>query len=491
MEKRNSLKGKAVGGVFWSFVDKLANQGSQFLIQIILARLLLPEHFGLIGLILVFNAISAAIVDSGFSNALIREKQVTQKDYSTVFYFNLMISIIIYALLYASAPVLSNFFNEPDFVFLLRVLALGIVINSFGMVPRVMFAREINFKTMTKVNLTTSVISGISAVLMALNGFGVWSLIARVLIMNVLQSVLSLWVTKWLPSITFSLASFRRLFGFGWKLLVAELINAFYQNVYTLIIGKQFSADQLGFYTNAYRFSNMASQTLTATIRRVAYPILSSIQEEEDRLKQAYRKIIKTTAFLIFPIMIGLAAVGEPLIEILLGNQWMPMLSYFQLLCLAGMLFPIQAINLNVLQVKGRSDLFLLLEIAKIVVAAFFIVLAIWLDTGIIGLVIVTVLMSYIALFINTYFSGREISYPVREQIKDLFPIYISSLVMGGVVLTVGEIVQSGNVIQLVSQSTAGVLFYIFICKCLKINELNDIYQLLIPIVRKIRFSKI
>lgn len=486
MSKQDSLQQKAIGGMFWSFGDKLANQGSQFVIQIILARLLVPENFGLVGLILVFNAISAVIVDSGFSNALIREKLVTQKDYSTVFYVNLAISVAIYVTLFLLAPMVSEFFNEPDLAFLIKVLALGIIINAFGIIPRVLFAREIDFKTMAKVNFTTSIVSGVSAVIFALSGFGVWSLIVRVLVMNIMQSVLSLWMTKWVPSLTFSMASFKRLFAFGWKLLASELINTFYQNIYTLIIGKQFSTIQLGYYTNAYRFSNMASETLTTTIRRVAYPILSSIQEEEERLKQAFKKIIKTTAFLIFPIMVGLAAIGEPLVALLLGKQWMPMVVYFQLLCMAGMLFPVHAINLNVLQVKGRSDLFLILEIIKITVASFFILLAILFNTGIIGLVMVVVVNSYIALFINTYFSGKEISYSMKEQMKDLAPIYISSLLMGALVYGVGQLLPENNLVKLSVQIISGLVIYIFACKLLRIRELIVVYELLMPLIRKI-----
>lgn len=487
MKKHNSLKEKAVGGMLWSFSDKLANQGSQFLIQIILARLLLPEHFGLIGLILVFNALSTSVVDSGFSKALIREKLVTQKDYSTVFYFNLAVALALYGLLFITAPVFNIFFNEPELAFFLRVLALGIIIDAFGIIPRVIFERGIDFKTLTKVNFASSLVSGTAAIILAVSGFGVWSLIARVLVMNVMQSIVSLLVTKWLPSPAFSRSSFQRLFGFGWKLLVSELLNTLYLNVYTLIIGRQFSTTQLGYYTNAHRFSNMASQTLTSTIKRVAYSVLSKIQEEEERLKQAYRKIIKTTAFLIFPVMVGLGAVGEPLVALLLGSQWMPMVIYFQLLCMASMLLPIHAINLNVLQVKGRSDLFLMLEVIKISVASFVIFLAVLLNTGILGLVIAAVVNSYIALFINTFFSAREIGYPVMEQIKDLMPVYICSLVMGAVVYGIGQLLPDINFLKLVVQAFSGFVLYIVLCKYLKIQELNVVYELLLPLAKKFK----
>ncbi|MGK7376322.1 lipopolysaccharide biosynthesis protein [Planococcus sp. 1R117A] len=490
MKTQSTLKKKAVRGVLWSFGDKLANQGSQFIIQVLLARLLLPEHFGLIGLVLVFNAISSSIVDSGFSQALIRERKVTQKDYSTIFFFNMAVSIFIYLILFMIAPLMSEFFEEPKLSLILRVLAIGIVINSFGIIPRVMFAREVDYKTLAKVNFATSIVSGMVAIYLALKGFGVWSLIARVLIMNVLQSFFSLLATRWVPTLIFSLSSFGRLFSFGWKLLISVLINTIYQNIYTLIIGKQFSTVQLGYYSNAYRFSNMVSQTLTSTIQRVAYPILSSIQDEEERLKQTYRKTIKITAFVLFPLMIGLAAVGEPLIALVFGEQWMPMVIYFQLLCLAGMLYPIQSINLNVLQVKGRSDLFLILEIIKIAVASVLIILAIWLETGILGLVGLAILNSYIALFINTYFSASEISYPIMEQIKDLTPIYIVSMIMGAVVFIIGKLLPYGSLLELIIQVFSGFVFYILGCTFKKVTELKTVYELLVPIVKKIKLLK-
>lgn len=491
MGQQNSLKKKTIGGLFWSFGDLMGNQGIQFIIQIILARMLLPEHFGLIGMIIVFIAVSNSIVDSGFTQALIREQNTTQTDYSTVFYFNLAVSIIIYLFMYSIAPAISVFFGEPELISLLRVLTLGIFINAFGIIPRAMFTKEVNFKAQAKVNMAASIISGVAAVAVAFGGFGVWSLVIRTLVLNVIQSLLLNLSKKWLPSLVFSLASFKRLFGFGWKLLVSGLINTFFTNIYFVIIGKQYSTGQLGYYTNASKFCDMAVQNFSATIQRVTYPVLSSMQDETERLKKSYRKIIKLSAFIIFPLMIGLAAIAEPLIDLLFGEQWMPMVIYFQLLCLGGMLYPIHALNLNILQVKGRSDLFLNLEIFKMIVAAILIFFVIWLKLGIFGLVGAAVLNSYIALFINTYYSGKEITYSVKEQMKDLIPIYIVSVLMGLIVFGVGEFFLDTGFWGMVIQIVLGITLYLAFNKLVKSAELAILFNLILPVIKRIKLVKI
>lgn len=490
MEKQNSLKKKTISGLLWSFGDLVGNQGGQFIIQIILARMLLPEDFGLIGMILIFIAISNSITDSGFTQALIREQKVTQTDYSTVFYFNIAVSLFIYSCLYFSAPAISTFYEQPELTALIRVLSLGVVVNSLAIIPRAMFTKEVNFKVQAKVNLTASIVSGILAVGAALAGWGVWSLVIRQLAMNVVQSLFLSISRKWLPSLTFSWTSFKRLFGFGWKLLVSGLIDTIYTNIFFLIIGKQYSARSLGFYTNASKFSDVAAQTLTATLQRVTYPVLSSLQEDEERIKQAFRKIIKLSGFIIFPIMAGIAAIAGPLIHLVLGEQWAGMVVYFQFLCIAGMLYPIHALNLNILQVRGRSDLFLYLEIAKMLVLSLLIFLAIWFKLGIMGLVGVIVLDSYVALYFNTYFSAREISYSIKDQVKDLFPIYAISLVMGLAVFIGGELLFESNLMKLIFQIFLGIALYIIISKLMKIKELDTVLELLKPMLKKISFAK-
>lgn len=485
MEPKPSLKKKTIGGLFWSFGDLIGNQGIQFLIQIILARLLLPEHFGLIGMILVFIALSNSLVDSGFTQALIRERNTSQTDYSTVFYFNLFVSLLIYVILWVAAPGISSFFDEPQLVSLVRMLSIGIVINAFAVIPKAMFAKEVNFKAQAKINLSASILSGIIAVGLAVAGYGVWSLVLRQLSMNAIQSLLFTLSKMWMPSLVFSMDSFKRLFGFGWKLLVSGLIDTFYTNVYFLIIGRQYSASQLGYYTNASRFSEIVSQNLAATILRVTYPVLSSIQDEHERLKQSYKSITKLAAFLIFPVMVGMAAVGEPLVLLVFGEKWLPMVPYYQLLSIAGMLYPILALDLSIFQVKGRSDLYLLLEIINKISLTILLVLAIWLELGVIGLIAAAILNSYLELFVNSHFSKREVAYPAKEKVQDLLPVYLVSFGMGAVVWGLGTLLETGLLIQLLLQVTGGIVFYIVACRIANIAEFKTAYGLILPILNR------
>ncbi|KAA0958684.1 lipopolysaccharide biosynthesis protein [Planococcus kocurii] len=482
MEPQSSMKKKTIGGLLWSFGDLVGNQGIQFLIQIILARMLLPEHFGLIGMILVFIALSNSLVDSGFTQALIRERNASQTDYSTVFYFNFLIAVLIYWILYAAAPSIGRFFDEPQLVQLVRVLSIGIMINSFAVIPKAMFAKEVNFKVQAKINLSSSILSGLLAVGLAMAGYGVWSLVLRQLSMNTIQSLLFTLSKKWMPSFVFSVTSFKRLFGFGWKLLVSGLIDTFYTNVYFLIIGKQYSTAQLGYYTNASRFSEIVSQNLAATILRVTYPVLSRIQDDNERLKQSYKNITKLAAFLIFPIMVGMAAVGEPLVLLVFGEKWLPMITYFQLLSIAGMLYPILALDLSIFQVKGRSDLYLLLEIINKTSLTVLLLIAIGLEFGVIGLIVAATLNTYLEFFVNCHFSKKEVAYPAKEKVRDLLPMYLLSLGMGGVVWTLGEMLKTPVLFQLTIQVTAGIVVYVTACWIANVGELKTVYKLIMSI---------
>jgi len=365
----SSLKQKTLTGLTWSFIDSFANQSVQFVVGIILARILSPREFGLVGMLTIFIAVSQSLIDSGFSSALIRKKNCTDIDYSTVFYFNLLIGLFFYLILFALADSISSFFNEPQLKILLRVLGLGLLLGSFGIIQSTILTKNINFKLQAKVSLITSVSSGIVAIAMALNGFGVWSLVALTLSRIGFNS-LFLWIyAKWKPLWVFSKQSFKELFSFGSKLLISGLLDTTFRNIYYLVIGKYFSAADLGFYTRANQFSAFPSQNINTIIERVSYPVLSEIQNDKIRLKNIYRKQIRSTMLLTFVLMMGLAAVAKPMILTLIGEKWLPSVIYLQMLCFVGMFYPLHALNLNMLKVQGRSDLFLRLEIIKKVLA--------------------------------------------------------------------------------------------------------------------------
>jgi len=490
MSKGSSLKQKTIKGLFWSMGDLIANQGIQFIIQIVLARLLLPEHFGVIGMILVFILISTIIVDSGFSQALIREQKVTQADYSTVFYFNLLLSCGLYGFLFVSAPFVSDFFNEPQLTLILRVLSLGIIFNALGIVQSTMLAKDIDFKTRTKINLISGVLSGIIAVILAILGFGVWSLVIRNLSMQFFYLIF-LWLYKdWKPSLLFSYHSFKRLFGFGSKLMLAGLISVIYSNIYYVLIGKMYSVTHLGYYTNAVKVTEAASLSITAALQRVTYPVLSEIQDEEERLKYGFRKIIRISAFINFPLMVGLAAIADPLVNLLFGDKWMPMVIYFQLLCIAGMLYPVHAIDLNILQVKGKSNLYLQLSIVRKVILTILILLAIWFELGVIGLIGVLVVQSFIEFTINSYYAGKEISYSTFDHIRDILPIFSITVAMGLLVTFIGMMLPVGNLMKITIQIIVGFSIYIAISRATKVQELKMLLDFLFPIMKNLFIKK-
>lgn len=486
MPENNSLKTKTISGLFWSSLDIMARQGTRFIIQIFLVRLLLPEDFGIIGMITIFIALSRTIIDSGLINALIREKDAGQVEYSTVFYFNLIMAVFLYIVLYFAAGAISGFFRVPELVAILRVLAIVLIINAFGLIQRTILIKSIDFKTQMKINLTSTVISGAIAILLAYSGFGVWSLVFHTLIMQFLESLLLSLSNRWVPSLVFSVDAFKSLFGFGWKLLASDVLNTLYRNIYYVIIGRFFSAASLGYYSNAQKLSDIASQTITLSVQKVSYPVLSSIKDEGERLRAGYKELVKNAVFITFPIMIGLAVVADPFINLLFGANWTNSIPYFQVLCLAGMLFPLHVINVNILKVKGRSDLFLWLEIIKKSIAMASIAIVLFLGFGIMGLIWMAVINSYLSYFINSYYSGKLISYSTSDQIRDIMPIFMVSVLMGIVVFVIGTMLPDHHLIKLVVQVTAGVMAYIGMSWLVKIEELMTIYGLLGSILKKV-----
>lgn len=424
----DSLRHKTIHGVGWSFIDNISNSGITFLVGLVLARLLTPEEYGIMAMIAIFIAISNSIIDSGFSNALIRKTRIERVDYNTVFYFNLTVSILIYVLLHLAAPAISVFFKEPVLLAVIRVIGWVLIINALAIIPRTQFVRNVDFKTQTKVSLISSISSGVIGIGMALGGMGVWSLVGQQLSRQFLNT-LFLWVySKWHPVWEFSMKSFKELFGFGSKLLLSGLLDTIYKNIYYIVIGRFYTSAQLGQYTRAEQFNMIFSSNLTSVVQRVSYPVLSSIQEEPERLREAYRKVIKITMLITFACMLGLAAVAKPLILILIGEKWLPAVYFLQIICFSGMLYPLHAINLNILQVKGRSDLFLKLEIIKKIIAVGPIVVGI--AYGIECMLWGSVLTSFIAYFLNSYYSANLINYPTGEQIKDILPTLLTSFVV-------------------------------------------------------------
>lgn len=483
-----TLKEKTIDGLSWSFADNFINYGIQFVVGIILARLLTPNDYGLIGMITIFIAISQSFIDSGFSQALIRKTDCRDEDYSTVFFFNLGIGILFYWILFFSAGTISGFFNEPKLILLVKVLGINLIINAFGLIERTILTKRINFKLQTKISIIASVTSGIIGIVLAYLGWGVWSLVAKTLSQNLINSTL-LWLwNKWNLKFVFDFKSFKEMFGFGSKLLVSGLINTIYQNIYYLIIGKYFSASGLGYYTRAEQFKNLPSQNISIIIQRVSYPVLSSIQNQSEKLKAGYKKLIKNTMYISFILMIGLSAISKPLITVLIGEKWSPAIPYLQLLCFSGMLYPLHALNLNILQVQGRSDLFLILEIIKKVLAIPTIIIGI--IFGIKIMIIGMIVNSLIAYYLNSYWSGIMINYPLKEQILDIAPSFLTAIIMGVFVYILGIFLPISNLMLLFVQLIVGALTTVMISKAMKLEEYVEIKEIIVKNIIKLRQSK-
>ena len=360
-----SLKDRTVKGTFWSAIDSVANYAVGFIISIVLARLLAPDDYGLIGIVAIFTSICNTIINAGFSNALIRKKDASDDDYNTVFIINLGLSVLLYFLLFFTAPLIAKFFQRTELVDLIRVATLTMIIGALALVQQTRLTQRIDFKTQTKISLISHIISGVIGILMALYGYGVWALVGQSISSQGLKTVLLWFYNKWQPKFQFSYNSFRSLWGFGSKLLASNIIDSVWREVYKVVISKCYSPSILGQYTRATQFSEIFSVNLTTVIQRVTYPVLSEIQDENERLKIAYRKIIKVTMLVTFSCMLMLAAIAKPMIIILIGEKWLMAASILQIICFQGMLYPLHALNLNMLQVQGRSDLFLKLEIIK------------------------------------------------------------------------------------------------------------------------------
>jgi len=464
-----SLKQKTVSGLLWSFIDSFTNLGIHFIVGIILARILTPKEFGLVGILTIFIAISQSLISSGFSQALIRKTDPSQQDYSTVFYFNIVIGFICFLILFLSAHSISRFFSEPELEPLIKVLGISVVIIAFSIIQQTILTKRIDFKLQTKISVTSSLISGIIAIIMALLGFGVWSLVIKTITMYGITSIL-LWVlNKWKPSLIFSIKSFKELFSFGSKLLVSGLIDTIFQNIYYFIIGKYFSARDLGFYSRADQFRSLPSSNLTAVVQRVSFPVLSSIKEDVIMLKESYQKLIKSTMLICFVLMLGMSATAKPMILALIGEKWEPSVAYLQLLCFAGMFFPLHALNLNMLQVQGRSDLILRLEIIKKILAIPVIIIGIkWgLKIMILGMIVNNI----ISYYLNSYWSGRFIGYSFLDQVKDIMHSFILAASMAVVVYVLGLTINLSPLAVFIIQLLTGAFFIVIVCESLRFKD--------------------
>lgn len=475
MKTNLSQQPKTFNSIIWSSIERFSEQGVQFILSFVIARKLLPSDYGLIAMLGIFMAVAQAFIDSGFSNALIQKQNRSNKDYSTVFYFNIVIAVILYGVMVGCAPYIAAFYKEPLLRNIILWVGLNFVINSFTTVQRAKLTIELNFKIQAYISLSAVILSGSAAVYMAYNSFGVWTLVYQSLL-NSLINMLLLWIfARWHPLFVFSKSSFKELFSFGSKLLGGAILHTLYTNLYTLIIGKVFSSTDLGFYNRAFTLTQYPSTNITGIMTRVTYPIECQIQHDDEKLQEKYFTFIRQTAFIVFPLMIGLAAISEPLIKIVLTEKWMGSVPYIQIMCFAYMWDPIMRMTWDLLNVKHRSDYSLRSEIIKKLTA--FSILFITIPFGIKVMCIGLIGYSIADLIIITQFVKRLLPKVTFGSIaRQLMPSFLLAVIMG--ICTYLYIIFIPNTwLQLVGGICLGGILYLMGAHFINLKELTLILQ--------------
>ena len=454
---QDNLKQKTKKGLYWSAASNFANQGMRFVFGLILARLLSPDAYGVIGMLTVFLCVVQVFIDCGFSQALIAKQDRTQTDFSTEFYFNIGVGLIGYCLLFISAPFIADFYNMPLLTSVLRVVGLGVIINSLCVVQSAQFSIRLDFKTPAKIGVSTNLFSGVVGIILAYYGWGVWALVFQQLASGILYGILVWILAKWRPTFEFSKDSFKYLWNYGSKILASSIIQQVYDNLYPLVIGKFFSARQLGLYSRAQGFATLPSSNVSGILGSVTFPILSKINNDTPRLMRIYRQMIKTAAFIVFPLMLGLFAISNPLVKVLLNRQWYDCILILQLLCCALLWQPISAINLSILKVIGRTDILLKLEIIKRIAGIISIVCSV--PFGIIGMCIGYIILYLFCFILNTIYISKITDTPLFVYFKDIVPPLLASISMGGIVLGIISFIES-YLVSLIVGIIAGILCY-------------------------------
>lgn len=443
--QQESLKNKTIKGVGWSAADAFLGQGVTFVVGLVLARLLSPDEYGLIGICLIFTTVLNGIVDSGFSNALIRKKEVTDEDYNTMFITNMVISMVLYIILFICAPLVSDFFHRVELTALVRTTGLVLFFNALSITQVTILTKKIDFKTKTKASFVSAIVSGVIGIVMAFIGYGVWALVAQQLSKQLFYTICLWFLNKWCPKFTFYKKSFKYMWGFGWKLLASGILNNVWNQLYQVVIGRFYSPATLGQYTRAQEYAGLCSQNLTTIVQRVTFPVLSELQDDKKKLLVSYRKLVKVSMFVTVICMFALGAMAEPMIFSLIGSQWHQAATFLPFICITMSLYPLHAINLNMLQVQGRSDLFLYLEIVKKINSLIPIFIGVF--VGVYWMLCASIFTGFIAFLLNSWFTGKFLNYSSWQQLKDVLPSYLIAFFIGFIVYLLKFLPLSFNLI--------------------------------------------
>jgi teichuronic acid exporter len=465
-----SLQNKAISGVFWSFLQKLGAGGIYFIVTILLARKLSPNDFGLVGMISIFIQIGQTLIDGGFSLALIQKKNIDEEDYSSVFYINLIVSSALYLLIFFAAPFIADFYKQPSLVNLIRVLSFVFIINAFSNIQETRLIKDVRFKTLMIIHIPSAIFGGLISIAMAFAGFGPWCIVFMQLITNLAYSI-QIWIyAKWRPLLIFNISKAKSLFSFGGKLLISRILTNIYDNIFLVLIGKFYPIHIVGYYQNAYNLTNVPSSIITSVLNSVTFPVFSIIQDDDKRLKQGYRKVMQQAFFFICPVYLIACVVAHPLYQIIFTEKWIAAVPYFQWLCIAAIFQPLTTYNLNIVNVKGRSDVFLNLQMVRRIITIVAIIVAF--PFGIKGLLIVQAYSSIFTFLLFSYFGGKFIHYGLLEQVKDILPILLLSIGSGAIVFLTDHVLEFlPNLLRITIDFIIGIVAYTLVAKTYKFSS--------------------
>ncbi|CAM3829641.1 lipopolysaccharide biosynthesis protein [Rahnella bruchi] len=477
-----SLKERTISGLIWNAIERFMVQGGQFAIRIMIARMITPSEYGLVGMVAVFLVLSDVIINGGFSQALIQKKDRSDLDYSTVFYINFVLGLMIYGILYVLAPQISDFYNDNRLIEVIRLISISIVIKSLSVVQIAKLSIELNFRLKTLVNFWAVLISGIFAIYLAYMNYGVFALVYQAISYSAIVTVLMFIVSRWHPKLEFSFTRTKELFNFGSKVFLAGLTGVLSDNSYSILIGRLFTSKEVGFYSQGRNLPDLLSVNLFNVLQGVLFPVMAAAQDDRERLLKIYKKSLDMTAFIVLPCMVGLVVIAEPFVRLFLTDKWLPSVFIIQWLALSRMIIPLGAINANLLNAVGRSDLYLKIDLIKLPLTI--IGLFISAPFGLKYMVISNFVISIFYFFINAYYPGKLFGYGAIKQLKDMSLIFISTLLM---FLSTYFFSVDGGFIDIILKVVLGAVVYMLCCAMLKVNALWEVLNYAKGKMNKIR----
>ena len=484
MEDSSNIKQKTQRGLLWNMLERIGVYAIQFSVTIYIARILDPHDFGLIAMLALFTQLSTIFIDSGFSRALIQKKDRTETDFSTIFFFNLAISILIYLILFFSAPIIAGYYEEPQLIPISRILFINFIISAINIVPMAKLSIAVDFKTRAIITTIATLFSYAAGFVMAISGCGVWTLVFLNISNTAMTTLLLIIKLRWKPALTFSKESFKQMFNYGWKLLMASIISAVSTKIYFMVIGKKFTTDDVGYYDKGERMPTFVSGSLMTVLQNVSFPIMSEMQNDDQRLNSYYRKLIRLCVFCVFPCMIGFALLAEPLTRYLLTEKWLPAVPLVQWFCISYLFMPLCSLNTNYLNAKGDSDMTLLIECIKLPIGLA--ILFASLQWGVLGIVVGRAINSFIGFFVNAYFPGRMSGYTPWKQLKEMVPTMLATACMAAAVWPIVHFLpNSYDIVKILSAPIVGGGVYYGVSLLLRIDEVKDMNGIVSTYLKK------